>query len=88
MEPFEVTKFYQYLLMIYGNKINMNRVNIHDYIGIYLDYSETGVVKVLMMKYPQKVLVEFPEELRGTSSTPETDHTFQVRGEYEAYSLE
>ena len=50
MEPFEVTKFYQYLLMIYGNKINMNRVNIHDYIGIYLDYSETGVVKVLMIK--------------------------------------
>ena len=42
----------------------------------------------LMMKYTQKVLVEFPEELRGTSSTPDTDHTFQVRGEYEAYFLE
>ena len=63
-------------------KIKVHRGKIHDDLEMNLDYSETGVVKVLMMKYPQKVLVEFPEELRGTSSTPETDHTFQVRGEY------
>ena len=88
MEPFEVTKFYQYLLMIYGNKINMNRVNIHDYIGIYLDYSETGVVKVLMIKYLQKVLDKFPEELRGTSVAPVADHMFQVRWEDKTEFLE
>ena len=54
--PFEVTKFDQYLFTIYGNKPKVNRGKIHDYLGINLDYIETGVVKVLVIKYQQKVL--------------------------------
>ena len=49
-DPFEVTKFDQYLLMIYGNNINVHRGNIHYYLGMDLDYSETGVVKVSIIK--------------------------------------
>ena len=45
-DPFEVTKFVQYLLIIYRNKIKVHRVNIHDYLGMDLDYSATGMVKV------------------------------------------
>ena len=43
-----------------------------------LDYSDTRVVKILMIKYPQNFLDEFPEEFRGTSATPVVDHLFQV----------
>ena len=46
------------------------------------------MVKVLMVKYLEKVLDKFTEELIGTSSTPATDHLFQVRGEDEAEFLE
>ena len=66
----------------------MNRGKIHDYLGINFDYSEIGVVKVLMVKHLEKVLDKFTEELIGTSSTPATDHLFQVRGEDEAEFLE
>ena len=42
---FEVNKFAQYLLTIYGNKIKVRILMINDYIVIYLDYSETVAVK-------------------------------------------
>ena len=68
-DPIEVTNFAQYLSKIYSNKLNINRVKIHYYIGMNLDYSETGVVNILMIKYLQKVLDKFPEDLRGTLAT-------------------
>ena len=49
--PFEVTKFVQQLSMIYGEKIKLHRVNVHEYLGIYLDCSEPGVSKVSIIKY-------------------------------------
>ena len=59
----------------------MHRGRIKDYPGMDLDYSETGVINFLMIKYLQKVIDKFPEDLRGTSSTPEVDHLYKVRGE-------
>ena len=59
-DPFEVTKFALYLSTVYRNKLKLHRVNIHDYLVIDLDYLEKGVVKVSMIKYPQKFLYEFP----------------------------
>ena len=83
-DPFGVTKFSQYLSTIYGNKLKVKRGDIHDFLGMHLDYSETGVVKVSIIKYLQKVLENLPEELRGTLYTPALDHILQVRGENEA----
>ena len=57
--PFEVTKFSQYLSTIYGGKLKLHILNIRYYLGMDLDYSDTGVVKVLMIKYLKKVLGEF-----------------------------
>ena len=83
-DPFEVTKFDQHLLTVYGNRLTVHRLKIHDYLGTDLDYSWTVLVQVLVIKYLQKVLDKFPEELRGATSTPVTDRLFQVRGEDEA----
>ena len=83
-DPFEVTIFYQYSPTMHGNKLRVRREKIHDYLVIYFYYSETGVVKLLMIKYLKKVIDKFPEELRGATSTPVTDRLFQVRGEDEA----
>ena len=47
------------------------------------DYSDTWVLKVPMIKHLQKVLENFTEELRGTSSTPAVDHLFQLIGRAE-----
>ena len=85
---FEVTKFDQYLSTIYGGEIKEHRGKIQDYLEMDSDYSEIGVVKVLMEKYLQNLLYTFPQELRGTSATLEANHMFQVRGEDEAEFLE
>ena len=42
----------------------------------------------MMIKYLQKVLDKFPEELRGTSVAPVADHMFQVRWEDKTEFLE
>ena len=85
---FEVTKFYQYLSTIYGNKLKLHRVKIHDWLVMDLDYSDTGVVNISMIKYLQKVLDGFPEDFRGTFATLEEDRLFQLIGEDEAEFLE
>ena len=44
-----------------------------------LDYSEKGVVKLSMIKQLEKVFADFPEDLGKATSTPASDHLFQVR---------
>ena len=55
-EPFEVTKFSQYLLKIYWNKLKVHIEKIHDYLGMNFYYSETGVVKF----FDDKITTEVP----------------------------
>ena len=52
---------------------------MHDYLGMDLDYSLDGKVRVSMIKYADKVLKDFPEEIRRASSTPAADHLFNIR---------
>ena len=69
-------------------KITVNIIKVHDYLGMYLDYSYTVVIKVSMIKYLQKVLEESPKYLIGISSTSTVDHMFRVMGKEEAKFLE
>ena len=78
-DPFEVTKFAQYLSIIYGEKIKVHMVKVHDYLCMDSYYSEPVVVEVSMIKYLQKVLYYFPEESIRTLATPEAVHMFRVR---------
>ena len=52
---------------------------MHEYPGMDLDYSMGGKVQVSMIKYVDKVLRDFPEQIRKTSSTPAADHLFTIR---------
>ena len=79
MDPWEVTKFGNYLAGIYGEELTAHRGKVHDYLGMDFDYSETGKFKVSMIKYLDNVLTEFPEVLTGSAATPAADHLFKVR---------
>ena len=57
----------------------MKRGQVHDHIGIDLDYSTKGEVKIGTIKYLQKVEDEFPEHILGTVKSPAGEHLFQVR---------
>jgi hypothetical protein len=76
-----------YLSQIYGNKMTVMRGDVHDYLGMDLDYSEKGKVKVSMIKYVKKIIHGFREVIEKTSASPASDHLFQVRDEAEAKLL-
>ena len=75
----EITKFACYLQSIYGDKLTVKRGKIHDYMGMDLDYSEKGTIKVSMIKCVGKILRAFPEEIKATSTMLSADHLFQIR---------
>jgi len=63
-------------------KLKPSRGMVHDYLGITLDYSEKGVVKLYMKEHTRKMLEEFKHsaELKDTNkvSTPAADLLFEV----------
>ena len=65
----------------------MKNGKVHDYLGIYLDFSEKGALKVSMIKYSKKSIDTFPEEMKSTSNSPAAYHLFYIREESEAMIL-
>ena len=59
----------------------MNRVKVHDYFLMDLDYIKQGTVKVSMIKFLDSVLQEFSENLVTTAATPESDQLFMASDE-------
>ena len=62
-------------------KVNLSWGKIHNYLGMDIDYSEMGVFKVLMTKYIENMINEFPylEEIKDKKArSPAADHLFEV----------
>ena len=51
---------------------------IHDYLGLTLNYTTPGMLKVEMMGYVDGVLEEVPQDLMGTANTPAASCLFKV----------
>ena len=50
----------------------------HDYLGMILDYSEKGKLKVEMKYYIENMIKDFPYELKSKTKTPWNDKLFKV----------
>ena len=76
----EVTTIIKLLSTEFGKEaaLTIHRGKIHDYLGMKLDYSEKGIVKIDMEQYVQNILKEMPEEMSGVSPTPAANHLFDV----------
>ena len=59
--------------------MTIHRGKVHDYLGMYLDFSSNKVLKIGMIKYLKKILEEFPEEIKSAAATPAAEHLFDVR---------
>ena len=77
-----IDEFIEWLGKKYGdngiNKLKATKGTQHEYLGMILDYSIKGKVRVDMMYYVDKMLKEFPEELKENVSTPASDKLFEV----------
>jgi hypothetical protein len=52
--------------------------DIHNYLGMTLDYSVPGQVSIQMDDYVQYLLEEAPANMQGTMTTPAADHLFSI----------
>ena len=63
--------------------VTITRGKTHDYLGIDLDYTHVGSVRISMIKYVDKIFNDFPEQVITTvpPSTPAANHLFDIRGD-------
>eukprot|EP00957_Ditylum_brightwellii_P207069 15351344-Ditylum_brightwellii.AAC.1 len=61
----------------YG-KLRTTRGKVHEYLGMNLDFSKKGKVRVGMTAYVKEIIEDFPETIDGSTTTPAADHLFQV----------
>ena len=58
--------------------ITVTRGKVHDYLGMTLDYTEKGKVKIKMLDYLEKMLADLPKEFEGFALTPAATHLMTV----------
>jgi hypothetical protein len=68
--------------------VTFTRGKTHDYLGMVLDYTEKGAVKIDMREYLLKIIEDMPDRMYGTATTPAAAHLFQVRDGIEALPTE
>jgi hypothetical protein len=60
--------------------LTKSRGKIHNYLGMTLDFSVPGTLKVLMDDYIKMVLADVPPELKARkAATPDVNYLFDVR---------
>jgi hypothetical protein len=63
-------------------EMTITRGPIHDYLGMTLDFSKPGKFIINMEKYlDQSVLVDLPEDMNGTATSPAAEHLFKTRSD-------
>ena len=75
----EITKFANYLTVIYGDKLTVYRGKVHNYLGMDLDYTRKDNVGIGMIKYLSSMFTSFSEDLGvAEAATPAAEHIFKV----------
>jgi hypothetical protein len=59
--------------------LSVKRGNVHDYLGMELDFSDEGSFIVNMEQYFNEVLEDLPEDMDGIAATPAAEHLFKTR---------
>jgi hypothetical protein len=62
--------------------LTVTRGKIHEYLGMTLDFTTKGKVKIIMIDYAKKMIIDIPEEFAeefdGEAPTPAANHLFTV----------
>jgi Reverse transcriptase (RNA-dependent DNA polymerase) len=75
-----VEKMLSLLGEVFGKEASLTicHGNIRDYLGMRINYSTKGKVRITMFDYVENVLSEAPEDMDGTATTPAANHLFEV----------
>ena len=59
----------------------MTRGKVHEYLGMTIDFSNTGKVKITMYDYADEIISELPTEMIGKSATPTSNNLFKIHND-------
>jgi len=64
----------------YGKEepITVHHRQVHDYLGMQLDFSQEGKVILPMVEYIKNILADAPDDMQGTALMPASSHLFNV----------
>jgi hypothetical protein len=68
--------------------MHVSRGLVHEYLGMTLDYTVKGEVKITMVDYLKGVIGDFPEVIDGTAPAAASEHLFDVCPDEERVLLE
>jgi len=75
-------EFFYWLKEKYANdnigEVKAKRGAKHNYLGMTLDYTTPGVLKIDMTEYVKSMVEEFPQKVQGRNATPWTKNLFKV----------
>jgi Reverse transcriptase (RNA-dependent DNA polymerase) len=69
----------------YGKEtpVTVTRGDLHDYLGMTLDFSTDGQVSIRMQDYVENMVADLPASFDGTALTPAAEHLFKVNDKAE-----
>ena len=65
--------------------LTVSRGQVHDYLGMTLDFRTKGKVQINMEHYIDMMLQDTPEEMKGAATTPATSQLFKVNDKDQQY---
>jgi len=74
-------EFLDWLKEKYANEnigVKAKRGTKDNYLGMTLDYTTPGILKIDMTEYVKSMVEEFPQQVQGRNATPWTENLFKV----------
>ena len=79
-DPAVVTDIIWQLNNKYGPMVS-TRGKVHEYLGMTINFSDIGKVKITMYDYVDKMISKLPTKMIGKSATPASNHLFEIRND-------
>ena len=80
VDPKVNDRFQIWLEKMYGKykAVEPTRGKKHDYLGMLVDFTEKGKVKIDMVKYVESMIEDFPVKINKISKTPAADNLLDI----------
>jgi hypothetical protein len=80
IDPLIVTMIIKKLMKEYGklDQLTLHRGKKHEYLGMHIDVSIKGEVRITMYDYVEKLIRQLPSDMIGTKKTTEAEYLFRA----------
>jgi hypothetical protein len=80
VETTVVDNFIELLTSVFGkaSPLSISRGKVHDYLGLTLDFNNSGQLVIDMSAYAKMVVAAPPDDMRGRAPNPGANHLFQI----------